>query len=114
MMYLRPEYDAFEDGDEVVVVWLSHWMFGKNEFEDGDKVRINFSVKHYMSSFGLSYGDEGPEYANVREYGISPVYDDGKQKEDALGYYKSLVGISLLLKSPQVITFYNPTFGFIK
>ncbi|MFS7906558.1 hypothetical protein Hanom_Chr01g00060661 [Helianthus anomalus] len=58
-MYLVPEDDAFEDGDEVVVVWLSHWMFGKNEFEDGDK------------------------------YGISPVYDDGKQKEDALGYYKS-------------------------
>ncbi|KAJ0783748.1 hypothetical protein HanLR1_Chr01g0023991 [Helianthus annuus] len=75
MMYLVPEDDAVEDGDEVVVVWLSHWMFGKNEFEDGDKVRIDFSVRH------------------VREYGISPVYDDddggGKQKEDPLGYYKS-------------------------
>ncbi|KAM0010697.1 putative P-loop containing nucleoside triphosphate hydrolase [Helianthus debilis subsp. tardiflorus] len=92
IMYLVPEDDAFEDGDEVVVVRLSHWMFGKNEFEDGDKVLINFSVKHWM--LGLSYGGEGPEYANVREYGISPVYDDdggggGKQKEDALGYYKS-------------------------
>ncbi|KAM0052544.1 putative TIR domain, P-loop containing nucleoside triphosphate hydrolase [Helianthus debilis subsp. tardiflorus] len=29
IMYLVPEDDAFEDGDEVVAVWLSHWMFGK-------------------------------------------------------------------------------------
>ncbi|XP_035846628.1 disease resistance protein RPV1 isoform X2 [Helianthus annuus] len=76
MMYLFPYNSAFGFGDKAVV-WLSHWMFGKNEFEDGDKVRIDFSVKH------------------VREYGISPVYDDddggggGKQKEDPLGYYKS-------------------------
>ncbi|KAJ0809796.1 putative TIR domain, P-loop containing nucleoside triphosphate hydrolase [Helianthus annuus] len=101
IMYLRPEVDAFEDGDEVVVVWLSHWMFGKNEFEDGDKVRIQFSVKHYMGLLGPRYGGQGPDYANVREYGISLVYDDdddgggggggggGKQKEDVLGYYKS-------------------------
>ncbi|XP_035846619.1 disease resistance protein RPV1 isoform X2 [Helianthus annuus] len=86
MMYLVPEDDAFEDGDEVVVVWLSHWMFGKNEFEDGDKVLINFSV---LQSLRIRYVGQGPDYANVREYGISPVYDDGKQKEDALGYYKS-------------------------
>ncbi|KAM0052481.1 hypothetical protein Hdeb2414_s0007g00248681 [Helianthus debilis subsp. tardiflorus] len=90
MMYLVPEDDAFEDGDEVVVVWLSHWMFGKNEFEDGDKVRINFSVKHL---FHILYDSKGPNYANIREYGISLVYDDddggGKQKEDPLGYYKS-------------------------
>uniref|UniRef100_A0A251RWQ4 Putative toll/interleukin-1 receptor (TIR) domain-containing protein n=1 Tax=Helianthus annuus TaxID=4232 RepID=A0A251RWQ4_HELAN len=91
MMYLVPEYDAFEHGDEVVVVWLSHWMFGKNEFEDGDEVSIHFSVKYWFPSNAdrLRYGGEGPDYANVREYGISPVYDDGNQKQDPLGYYKS-------------------------
>ncbi|KAI7742656.1 hypothetical protein M8C21_025544, partial [Ambrosia artemisiifolia] len=71
-MYVLPEDDAFEDGDEVVIVWLSHWMFGENEFEDGD------------------------EYANVREYVINLVYDDdggggggGNRKEDPLDYDKS-------------------------
>ncbi|MFS7906616.1 hypothetical protein Hanom_Chr01g00061341 [Helianthus anomalus] len=87
-------YHVPEDDGKDVVVWLSHWMFGKNEFEDGDKVRINFSVIHYMSLLGVLYGGPGPDYANVMEYGISPVYDDddgggGKQKEDPLGYYKS-------------------------
>ncbi|MFS7906557.1 hypothetical protein Hanom_Chr01g00060651 [Helianthus anomalus] len=77
IMYLVPEDDAFEDGDEVVVVWLSHWMFGNNEFEDGDEVRIQFSVKFFARSDEAGfYYDDGAEYANVREYGISPLYDD--------------------------------------
>ncbi|KAI7742646.1 hypothetical protein M8C21_025534 [Ambrosia artemisiifolia] len=92
MMYLVPEEDAFEDGGEVDEVWLSHWMFGKNEFEDGDQVTIYINFI-YVNKYDVK----------VREYGISPVYDDdddddgsgggggggGKQKEDPLGYYKS-------------------------
>ncbi|KAM0052484.1 hypothetical protein Hdeb2414_s0007g00248711 [Helianthus debilis subsp. tardiflorus] len=80
--------DGFEEVDEVVV-WLSHWMFGENEFEDGDEVSIDFTVKHHHSKEHVtSYDSEGPDYANVREYATSLVYDDGKQKEDPLGYYK--------------------------
>ncbi|KAI7752423.1 hypothetical protein M8C21_005093 [Ambrosia artemisiifolia] len=94
MMYLVPEKDAFEDRGEVDVVWLSHWMFGKNEFEHGDQVSIHFSVRYDGPKFTreIRYG---PFYENVRQYGISLVYDDddnndgGKHKEDPLGYYKS-------------------------
>ncbi|MFS7906843.1 hypothetical protein Hanom_Chr01g00063981 [Helianthus anomalus] len=90
MMYVLP--GEFELGDEVVVIWLSHWMFGKNEFEHGDEVSIHFSVKYHQGRHGHGphYGGEGPDYANVHEYGIGLVYDDdGNQKEDPLGYYKS-------------------------
>ncbi|KAJ0792906.1 hypothetical protein HanOQP8_Chr01g0023251 [Helianthus annuus] len=82
IIYLVPEDDAFEYGDEFVVVWLSHWMFGKNEFEDGDELSIHVA----------SLGDEGPYSVDIREYGISLVYDDDdgrNKKEDPLGYYKS-------------------------
>ncbi|KAI7742664.1 hypothetical protein M8C21_025552 [Ambrosia artemisiifolia] len=93
-MYPFHKKKVFEDGGEVDVVWLSHWMFRKNEFEDGDQVSIHFSVKYYLDTTRTRYGGEGPNNANVREYGLSLVYDDdyndgGKQKEDPLGYYKS-------------------------
>ncbi|KAI3826804.1 hypothetical protein L1987_00860 [Smallanthus sonchifolius] len=53
--------DDFEYGDEVIV-WLSHWTFGKNEFEDGDEVSIHFSVKYFYEDgeFSMSYDSEGP------------------------------------------------------
>ncbi|KAJ0957476.1 putative leucine-rich repeat domain superfamily [Helianthus annuus] len=97
LLFGYTNYDGFEEVDEVVIVWLSHWMFGENEFEDGDEVSIHFTVEYHHSKEQLvtSYDSEEPDYANVREYGISPVYDDdddgggGKQKEDPLGYYKS-------------------------
>ncbi|KAK9058304.1 hypothetical protein SSX86_023145 [Deinandra increscens subsp. villosa] len=91
IIYALEEDGEFKFGDEVVV-WLSHWMFGENEFEDGDEVSIQFSVKYYyLHEEGfICYGGEGPDYANVREYAISLVYDDsGNQEEDPLGYYKS-------------------------
>ncbi|XP_076902888.1 disease resistance protein RPV1-like [Bidens hawaiensis] len=95
-MYLLLDDDEFKHGDEVVVVWLSHWMLGNNEFEDGDQVSIHFTVKYNLAAglFYMCYGGEGPDYANVREYGISLVYDDddddgGDEKEDPMGYYKS-------------------------
>ncbi|KAK9058311.1 hypothetical protein SSX86_023152 [Deinandra increscens subsp. villosa] len=84
IMYALPEHE--------VVVWLSHWMFRRNEFEDGDVVTIHFSVKPYISNSRLSilYSSNGPDYANVKEYGINLVYDDGRNpEEDPLGYYKS-------------------------
>ncbi|KAI3826812.1 hypothetical protein L1987_00868 [Smallanthus sonchifolius] len=91
IMYVLPKDDDLKYGNEVVV-WLSHWMFEKNEFEDGDDVSIHFGVKFKdgYDGIGLSYDVEGEDHANVREYGISLVYDDGgNQKEDPLGYYKS-------------------------
>lgn len=89
-----PEDDAFEYGDEAIVVWLSHWLFGENEFEDGDEVSVHFSSYSYTSKHYLT---------NVREYGISPVYDNddgggGNQKEDPLCYYKSWKHSGLLDK----------------
>ncbi|GKB94638.1 Toll/interleukin-1 receptor domain-containing protein, partial [Tanacetum coccineum] len=92
ILFALPADPEFEYGDDVEV-WLSHWMFGKNEFEDGDQVTVHFSKKfNYFSSeddFFLYYTDGGTDCANVREYGISLVYDDGIKKEDPLAYYKS-------------------------
>ncbi|GJW12266.1 hypothetical protein Tco_1578093, partial [Tanacetum coccineum] len=61
------------------LTFLSHWMFGENEMEDGDQLTI--SVKH-ESMFTKDM---------VRECGVSFVYDDGKneKEEDPLSYYKS-------------------------
>ncbi|KAI7742660.1 hypothetical protein M8C21_025548, partial [Ambrosia artemisiifolia] len=89
-IYLVPEKDAFEDGGEVDVIWLSHWMFGKNEFEDGDQVSIHFTVKYFYGE-GVLGGVRYEPCVKVREYGMSTVYDDGgkQKKEDPLGYYKS-------------------------
>ncbi|XP_023751051.1 disease resistance protein RPV1 [Lactuca sativa] len=57
------------------VTFLSHWMFGMNEMEDGDDVTI--TVRENLGQ--------------VMKCGISFVYDDGKteEEEDVLGYYKS-------------------------
>ncbi|PWA80614.1 toll/interleukin-1 receptor (TIR) domain-containing protein [Artemisia annua] len=63
------------------VRFLSHWMFGKNEMEDGDQLTISldFNVARL--------------YRNILECGVSLVYDndDGKnvEEEDPLSYYKS-------------------------
>ncbi|GJZ98154.1 Toll/interleukin-1 receptor domain-containing protein [Tanacetum coccineum] len=61
------------------LTFLSHWMFGENEMEDGDQVTI--SVKH----------DQDGDGCRIRECGVSFVYDDGKneKEEDPLSYYKS-------------------------
>ncbi|KAK1413458.1 hypothetical protein QVD17_35231 [Tagetes erecta] len=93
IMYLLPKDDGLEYGDEVVV-WLSHWLFGNNEFEHGDEVSIHFSVKIFSNKGGsiAIYDSSGPDYANVKEYGISLIYDEdgaGNEKQDPLGYYKS-------------------------
>lgn len=66
-------------------------MLGKNEFEDGDEIGIDFCIKFTYGYDGhhLCFGGGGPNYANVREYGISLVYDDGNTKEDPVAYYKS-------------------------
>ncbi|KAJ9558527.1 hypothetical protein OSB04_013141 [Centaurea solstitialis] len=68
------------------ITYLSHWMFGKNEMEDGDQITITM-LKEY---------DDDDDFS-IRECGVSFVYDeddDGKNKmeeeeEDVLGYYKS-------------------------
>nr|GEY25487.1 hypothetical protein [Tanacetum cinerariifolium] len=47
-------------------------------------------VSTIEDDFILYYTDDGgTDCANVREYGISLVYDDGIKKEDPLAYYKS-------------------------
>ncbi|XP_042758667.1 protein SUPPRESSOR OF npr1-1, CONSTITUTIVE 1 isoform X1 [Lactuca sativa] len=65
--------------DRVIVdgnywVMLSHWMFGMNEMEAGDHITITVTE---------------PDDELVKECGVSLVYDDGEEKEDVLGYYKS-------------------------
>ncbi|GKE33764.1 hypothetical protein Tco_1453086 [Tanacetum coccineum] len=52
------------------LTFLSHWMFGENEMEDGDQLT---------------------NYSRIRKCGVSFVYDDGKneKEEDPLSYYKS-------------------------
>ncbi|GJV21698.1 TMV resistance protein N-like protein [Tanacetum coccineum] len=89
-IYPEPEDLEFRYGDDIVV-WLSHWMFGNNEFEDGDKVSVRLSkkFKYIYKERYIGFGGHGPDYANVKEYGISLVYDDGTKKEDPLAYYKS-------------------------
>ncbi|KAJ9535878.1 hypothetical protein OSB04_un000966 [Centaurea solstitialis] len=65
------------------ITYLSHWMFGKNEMEDGDQITISISKK---------YDGDGGDWNNIiRECGISLVYDEGDdgKEEDVLGYYKS-------------------------
>ncbi|KVI00475.1 hypothetical protein Ccrd_021276, partial [Cynara cardunculus var. scolymus] len=66
-------------------IYLSHWMFGKNEMEDGDQLTISIIKNHPVGSI-------------ITECGVSFVYnedDDGKNKmddddeEEVLGYYKS-------------------------
>ncbi|PWA43438.1 toll/interleukin-1 receptor (TIR) domain-containing protein [Artemisia annua] len=62
------------------LTFLSHWMFGENEMEDGDQITI--SIKHTFTY------DDG---RCIRECGVSFVYDNGKneKEEDPLSYYKS-------------------------
>ncbi|CAI9269406.1 unnamed protein product [Lactuca saligna] len=55
-------------------VMLSHWMFRMNEMEAGDHVTITVIAPY----------DE-----LVKECGVSLVYEDGEEEEEALGYYKS-------------------------
>ncbi|XP_023751053.2 disease resistance protein RUN1 isoform X2 [Lactuca sativa] len=69
-------------GSNVIVsggcfVLLSHWMFGMNEMEGGDHVKITISVTK--------------QHQLAKELGVKLVYDDGNndEEEDALGYYKS-------------------------
>ena len=61
------------------VVFLSHWMCGKNEMEDCDQITISMTGGHDYS---------------ITECGVSPMYDeDGKMEEEeednVLSYYKS-------------------------
>ncbi|PWA41303.1 leucine-rich repeat domain, L domain-like protein [Artemisia annua] len=64
------------------LAFLSHWMFGENEMEDGDQLTISIKPDQFFDS----------DY-NIRECGVSFVYDDddGKKEkeEEALSYYKS-------------------------
>ncbi|GKG12427.1 hypothetical protein Tco_0346664, partial [Tanacetum coccineum] len=88
------------------LTFLSHWMFGENEMEDGDQLTISIegpSIKHAMKferevgnemedGDQLTISIEGPSTKDmVRECGVSFVYDDGKneKEEDPLSYYKS-------------------------
>ncbi|MFS7906699.1 putative TIR domain, P-loop containing nucleoside triphosphate hydrolase [Helianthus anomalus] len=71
-------YRHFICGQIVVdecLIFLSHWMFGKNEMEDGDQITISVENKAYKAD-------------SIRECGVGLVYDDGTVK-DVLGYYKS-------------------------
>ena len=63
------------------LTFLSHWMFGENEMENGDQLTI--SIEHNKKLF---YNP-----SSIRECGVSFVYDDGKneKEEDPLSYYKS-------------------------
>ncbi|KVG54850.1 hypothetical protein Ccrd_026352, partial [Cynara cardunculus var. scolymus] len=71
-------YDTSEGfkGSREGITYLSHWMFGKNEMEDGDQITISLSADHD----GLF---------RRMECGVSLVYDEDEDKDDGLGYYKS-------------------------
>ncbi|XP_042758826.1 disease resistance protein RUN1 isoform X1 [Lactuca sativa] len=57
---------------------LSHWMFGRIEMEADDHITI--TVRENPFHVGKQV---------TKECGVSLVYDDGEEEEDALGYYKS-------------------------
>ncbi|KAL4572634.1 hypothetical protein LXL04_019414 [Taraxacum kok-saghyz] len=58
------------------IVWLSHWMFGNNEFQNGDEVSV--TIVEEEEDGGIM----------VSECAVSPVYND-IGNEDTLSYYKS-------------------------
>ncbi|KAJ9558737.1 hypothetical protein OSB04_013351 [Centaurea solstitialis] len=61
------------EGSEEGIVWLSHWMFGNDEFEVGDEVVVQ----------GIYIGGD------ITACGASVVYDDGHEKGDPLACYTS-------------------------
>ncbi|KAJ9558876.1 hypothetical protein OSB04_013490 [Centaurea solstitialis] len=71
---------------DVKEIHLSHWMFGKNEMEDGDQITISILKGNYCDG-----GDDDDGNNMIRECGISLVYDEGDdgKEEDVLSYYKS-------------------------
>ena len=65
--------------EECDIVWLSHWAFKNNDFEDGDEVSVD------VADFANIY-----DHVHVKEYGLSVVYDDdGNKREDLLANYTS-------------------------
>ncbi|KAI3702671.1 hypothetical protein L6452_28420 [Arctium lappa] len=76
-IYSSTSWIAPESNEEGDVVWLSHWTFENNEFEDGDEVRV--------------YVIDAYPQVHVKELGVSVVYDDGNKREDPLADYKSSV-----------------------
>jgi hypothetical protein len=76
----KPYIDQVDVGGKSLT-FLSHWMFGENEMEDGDQITIfiEHTLRHDSDH-------------NIGECGVSLVYndnDDEKNKEDVLSYYKS-------------------------
>ncbi|KVH45090.1 hypothetical protein Ccrd_025735 [Cynara cardunculus var. scolymus] len=73
-------YDVpgFFEGSREGITFSSHWMFGKNEMEDGDQIAISIIL-----------GPPYPSIRNTMESGVSLVYDEDGDEEDVLGYYKS-------------------------
>nr|KAJ0193430.1 hypothetical protein LSAT_V11C800435350 [Lactuca sativa] len=67
---------AVREGDEDIV-WLSHWMFGDNEIENGDEVSVTIVE------------EEEDGGVMVRECAVNPVYKDRDNEKDPLSYYKS-------------------------
>ncbi|KAL8262594.1 hypothetical protein R6Q59_023943 [Mikania micrantha] len=74
-IYMHCIKSFYVDGDDQI--FLSHWMFGKNEMEVGDEITINLeNCSKYL--------------IHVCRCGVGLVYDDGIiQEEDPLDYYKS-------------------------
>ncbi|KAK9069162.1 hypothetical protein SSX86_013278 [Deinandra increscens subsp. villosa] len=62
---------------EKSLIFLTHWMFGKNEMEDGDQIVVSVAGKYANN------------VASNVECGVGLVFDDGRMKKDVLGYYKS-------------------------
>ncbi|KAL4572635.1 hypothetical protein LXL04_019415 [Taraxacum kok-saghyz] len=67
---------AFREAGEDLV-WLSHWMFGNNEFENGDEFSVTIVE------------EEEDGGVIVSECAVSPMYNDTDNEEDPLSYYKS-------------------------
>ncbi|KVI00450.1 hypothetical protein Ccrd_021279 [Cynara cardunculus var. scolymus] len=67
---------GFFIGRKEGITFSSHWMFGKNEMEDGDQITIS------------TFDNDG---CSTRECGVGFVYDEDEDEdeEDVLGYYKS-------------------------
>lgn len=62
--------------DEECLIWLSHWMFGKNEMEDGDQVTITIPDEDVSAN------------VSIKQCGVSFIYDDEHMEDDPLCDYK--------------------------
>ncbi|KAJ9558738.1 hypothetical protein OSB04_013352 [Centaurea solstitialis] len=71
----HPRWCVIPESDEESIVCLSHCMLRRNRFGDGDEASVRAIAV-------------GGHIIDIKEFGISILYDDGKEKENPLANYK--------------------------